>query len=135
MYVHNKKNGSVLLIVVFIIAMLSAVVVGIAQINTEELVLMTNQINSAKAIQAAYAGLNDTFAQLRSDCDWSDGFSNKSFNGGSYSVTVTGTAPDLTVTSIAQTSESYTAKVIAEVTLSDTSPYVIRIDTLKVNEE
>ena len=123
------------MIVVFIIALLSTVVIGIAQINAEELMLMTNQINSAKALEAAYAGLNDAFAKLRSDSDWSDGYSGKSFNSGSYAVSVSGSAPSLTITSTARTNEGFVAKVQAEVTLSDSSPYVIRIDTLKVNEE
>ena len=134
MYIQKNNKGSVILIVVFIIALLSAVVVGIAQINTEELMLTTNQINSAQAIEAAYAGMNDAFAHLRSDSGWTTGFSNKSFNRGSYSVTVTGTLPELIVTSTAVTSSGFTAKVIAEITVSNNSPYIIRVDQLKVNE-
>ena len=134
MNMRNKHRGSVILIVVFIIALLSTIVVGIAQINTEELMLMTNQINAAQAIEAAYAGLNDALAQLRSDSGWTAGFSNKTFNGGSYTVTVSGSLPELTINSTASTSSGFTARAVAEVTVSSDSPYVVRIDKLKVNE-
>ena len=134
MYMQKKYKGSVILVVVFIIALLSAVVVGIAQINTEELMLTTNQVNAAQAVEAAYAGMNDAFAQLRSDSGWTAGFTDKSFNGGSYTVTVSGTLPNLTVTSTAVTSSGFTGKAVAEITVSDSSPYIIRVDKLKVNE-
>ena len=129
-----RKNGSVILIVVFIIALMSTVVAGIAQINTEELMIMTNQANSAQALCSAYAGLNDAFAELRSDSGWIDGFTNKSFNGGSYTVSVSGSLPDITLISTATTSQGFVAKVQSDVTVSTSSPYIVRVDELRINE-
>ena len=63
-------NGSVLLIAIFVTALLSAVVIGILQMNTEEMQLMLNQIYAAEALATAEAGLNDAFAELRADSSW-----------------------------------------------------------------
>ena len=128
------QKGTVLLIVVFVIALLSTVVVGIAQINTEELMLMSNQANAAQALESAYAGLNDAFSELRSDSSWTDGFSSKSFNGGNYTVAVSGSLPNLVIDSTATTANGFVAKVSADVTVSTSSPYVIRVDELRINE-
>jgi len=73
MKVERKNNGSVLLIAIFTIALLSAVVMGILQINTEEIQLMYNSINAARALAIAEAGLNDAFAQIRADSAWRQG--------------------------------------------------------------
>jgi Tfp pilus assembly protein PilX len=129
-----KNNGSVILIVVFIIALMSTIVMGMAQLNTEELLIMTNQLNSAKALESAYAGLNDAFAELYSDSSWTTGFSNKSFNSGSYTVSVTGSFPNLMLTSMATTQQGYIAKVETDVTVSSSSPYTVRVDELRINE-
>jgi Tfp pilus assembly protein PilX len=130
----NKNNGSVLLITIFVLALFSAIVSGMLQISTEEIQLMQNELFATEALEIAEAGLNDAFSELRSDSSWTTGFSSKAFNGGSYTVTVTGTLPDLTIISTSTSSNSYTAKVEAKVTVGTTSPYVIRIDNFKINE-
>jgi len=131
---QTKNNGSVILMVVFIIALMSTIVMGIAQLNTEELLIMTNQINSTKALETAYAGLNDAFAELYFDSSWTNGFTNKSFNGGSYTVSVTGSYPNLTLTSTATTQQGYIAKAESDVSVSSSSPYTVRVDELRINE-
>jgi len=95
---------------------------------------MRNHIYAAKALAIAEAGLNDAFSELRSDSGWTDGFTDKSFNGGTYTVSVSGSLPDLTITSDAVSSESYAANVEADITVGTSSPYVIRIDDLRINE-
>ncbi len=52
-----RNNGSVLLITIFVVALLSAITIGILQINTEEIQLMRNQIRAAEALAIAEAGL------------------------------------------------------------------------------
>ena len=74
------------------------------------------------------------FAQIRTSRDWSSGFSNKSFEGGSYTVTVTGTLPNRTIESTGTTSQGFVARLDADVTISSSSPYIIRIDSLRINE-
>jgi len=130
-----KNNGSVLLITIFVVALLSAITIGILQMNTEEIQLMRNQIRAAEALATAEAGLNDAFSELRTDPNWSAGFINKAFNGGSYTVdAITGTLPNLTITSTGTSSQGFVARVGSDVTVSSSSPYIIRIDSLRINE-
>ena len=134
MAMRIKNNGSVIVIVVFIIALMSTIVMGIAQLNTEELLIVSNQANFAQAMESAYAGLNDAFAELHSNSSWTSGFTNKSFNSDSYTVSVTGSLPNLTLASTATTAQGYIAKVESDVTVSSSSPYVVRVDELRRNE-
>ena len=126
----QKNNGSVMLMTVFLIAMLSAVVIGIMQINAEEIQLSRNHICAAKALCIAEAGLNDALAQIRNDSQWDDGFTDKAFAQGQYSVDVN----DSTISSIGTSSEGFVARIEADITVGVTSPYVIRIDNLRINE-
>jgi len=122
---------------VFVIALLAALTMGMLQINTEEIQLMRNQIYAAGALATAEAGRNDAFSELRTDPNWSTGFTDKVFNGDAddtYTVTVTGTLPNLTIVSEANSPQSFVAIVDANVTVGTSSPYIIRIDNLRINE-
>ncbi|MBC8471558.1 MAG: hypothetical protein H8D56_19020 [Planctomycetes bacterium] len=129
-----KNNGSVLLITIFATALLSAITIGILQMNTEEIQLMRNQIYAAKAQAIAEAGLNDAFSELRVDSSWNSGFSNKVFDGGSYTVTVSGILPNLTITSTGTSVQGFVARVGADIRVGSISPYRIRMDSLRINE-
>ena len=139
--IHMKKkkynDGSVLLIVIFAIALLSVLVMGMLQMDTEEIQLMQNHIYATKALAIAEAGFNDALAEIRDDKDWNDGFEDKSFASGSYSVSVSGSLPTLRIESTATSSEGFIAKVTADITVdtSDSEDYTIRIDNLWINEE
>jgi Tfp pilus assembly protein PilX len=129
MKVELKKDGVALLIVIFVIALLAAVAIGMLQLNTEDIQLVQNQINAAQAIAAAEAGLNDAFSKIWQGSD--PNISSTSFNGGSYTVTdVNGT----TITSTGTTAQGFVARVKADITVETASPYIIRIDSLRVNE-
>ena len=129
MKVEPKDDGVALLIVVFVIALLAAVAMGMLQLNTEDIQLVQNQINAAQAIATAEAGLNDSFSRIRQGSD--PNISSTSFNGGSYTVTaVNGT----TLTSTGTTAQGFVARVRADITVGATSPYIIRIDKLRINE-
>ncbi len=129
-----RHNGSVFLIVVFAIAFIATITMGILVMTTEELQLMQNQLYAAQAMCTAEAGLNDAFAQIRTSSSWMTGFANKSFNGDTYTVTVTGTLPIRTITSEATSAQGYVARVAADVNVGVSSPYIIRIDSLRINE-
>lgn len=130
MKIIRKNNGSVFLIAIFVIALLAALVIGMLQINTEEIQLVRNQVYAADALAIAEAGLNEAFSEIRSDSGWSTGFTDKAFNGGSYTVDVNGT----TITSTGTSSQGFVAKVEANITVGTSSPYVIRIDNFRINE-
>jgi Tfp pilus assembly protein PilX len=131
---HRKNNGAIFLIVVFAIALVATITMGILVMTTEEVELMENQLYAAEAMCTAEAGLNAAFAQIRSDSNWTAGFTNTSFNGGTYNVTVTGTLPNRTITSTGASSQGYIASMAADVTINTVSPYKIRIDDLRVNQ-
>jgi hypothetical protein len=131
---QTKNNGSILLITVFAIALLATLVVGILQMNTEEITLMNNHMALTEALATAEAGLNDAFAALRVDSEWTAGFSNKSFEGGSYDVSVSGSVPNITVESTGTSRQGFQARTQASLTLSGSSPYIIRVDILRINE-
>ncbi|MCX5633118.1 MAG: hypothetical protein NTW93_05555 [Phycisphaerae bacterium] len=135
MRTKTKNDGSILIVVVFAIALMAALVAGILQLNTEQIQLMKNEVFAAQANAIADAGLADAFSELRSNQNWNTGFSNKSFGGGSYTVTVTGTPPDPNIISTGTSPQGFVAKVEAEVTIGSTSPsHIIRIDKLRINE-
>ena len=134
MKTKQKNNGSVFLLVVFVIALLAALVMGMLQMTTEEIQVMRNQIYAAEALAIAEAGLNDAFAEIRADDEWNDGFDDKSFAGGSYDVDVDGALPNLTIVSQGTSAQSFVARIAADVTVGSSSPYVIRIDELRINE-
>lgn len=132
----KSNNGSVLLITIFAIALLSMLVMGILQMNTEEIQLMQNHVWATQALAIAEAGLNDAFARIRADDEWIGPLTEVSFNGGTYDVTVTGTLPYRTIISTGSSSQGFVARVAADITVdtSDSSDHTIRIDNLRINE-
>lgn len=127
------KNGSVILIVIFAIALLSTIVIGMVQLNTEEIQLVQNQVYAAEALCVAEAGLNDAFSELRVDSSWTAGFVKKAFGSGNYSVTVDGGVPDLTVESLGTSGQGFVCDVAADITIGGSSPHIIKVDELRIN--
>ena len=125
-----RNNGSVMLMAIFATALLSMLVMGMLQLNTEEIQLVRNQISATEALAIAEAGLNDAFSELRVDPNWSAGFTDKAFNSGSYTVDVN----DSTITSTGTSPQGFVARVEADITIAGTSPCVIRINHLRINE-
>jgi len=131
----SRNNGSALLIAIFAVALLAALVMGMLQMNTEEIQLMQNQIYAVQALAIAEAGLNDAFAEIRADDDWDEGFDDKPFANGSYEVDVDGDLPNLTIVSEGTSSQGFVARVAADITVSSSYPYIIRIDNLRIDDE
>ena len=127
----TKNDGSVLMVVVFAIALLTAFVAGMLQLNAEQIQLMKNEVFSAQAMAIAEAGLADAFSRIRNS-PVPVNFSS-SFGGGSYTVTMAG-SPPATVSSTGTSPQGFVTRVAADITVSSTSPYVIRIDNLRINE-
>lgn len=125
-----------MLIVIFAIALLSAMVIGMLQMNTEEIQLMQNQIYAAQALATAEAGLNDAFSKLRDDDEWVGPLANEPFNDGLYNVSVTGALPNITIESEGISAQGFVARVKADVTVdtNGSSDHTIRVDNLRINE-
>ena len=128
-----RNNGSVLLITIFVVALLSAITIGILQINTEEIQLMRNQIRAAEALAIAEAGLNDAFAEIRVLDTFNNGY-NKPFAGGIYLINIQSNLPNVTIESTGTSSQGFVARIEADITVGSSSPYVIVIDNLRINE-
>jgi Tfp pilus assembly protein PilX len=127
---RRMEQGSVMLMVVLVAALLAAAIMGRLQVSTEEIQLMRNHIWGAEALATAEAGVNDALAQVRQDSGWSSGFTGKPFNGGSYTVVVDGS----TIWSTGVTERGFVAAVEARITTaSDGPPYSIRIDEWRIN--
>ncbi|MBN1360702.1 MAG: hypothetical protein JW993_08925 [Sedimentisphaerales bacterium] len=130
---HDGHNaGTVLPMVIFAVALLAALVIGMLEMNTEEIQIVRNHVEAAKALGVAEAGLNNALAELRIDRNWNDGFSGKSFpGGGQYSVVVEGSEITATGTSVG----GFMATVEAQVLISASGPpYAVSVQSLKVNE-
>jgi len=134
MKVERKNKGSVILLAVFTIALMATLVIGMLQMVTEEIQLAQNHIYSSQAIAVAEAGLNDAFYELRTDSSWNSGFTDKAFGGSSYTVTVAGALPNITIESTGTSGQGFMAKITAIVTISASAPHIIRIDESKLNE-
>jgi len=141
MKAKQKNSGVVLLIVVFVIALLAVTVIGILQINTDEIQLIDSQVHAAQTLAIAEAGLNDALYQLRQDRNWTGGAAGKTtdFANGSYTITAKSGLVGSDITSIATLKPplaSFRAEIRALVTIQDAPlpPYIIRIDNLMVNE-
>lgn len=139
MKIKIRKNASVLVMSVFVIALVSTLVIGILQVNMSEIWLTQHRVFAAQALAVAGAGLNDALAEIRNDPNWTAGFADKElaaeggFGGGQYTVDVNSNI--LSVTASTDTWQGYTATLEAQITVSDgNSPHIIRIDNLRVNE-
>lgn len=125
-----SQSGSVLLVVVVLVALLAATVMGHLQVNAEEIHLMQNHLHGVQAMALAEAGLNDALSQLRSASNWHDGFADRPLGDGSYTVSVDGS----TITSTATTSRGFAVRLEADVTIAEAGPpYLVRIDRLRIN--
>jgi len=133
-FTDKAKSGSVLLMVLFILALSAALITGMLQLTTEEILQMRNQMELAKSLTVAEAGLHDAFSEIRQDVNWDTGFSNKSFYEDSYSVSVSGSPPALTLVSTGQTAQGYTARMEAQILTGSSSPYSITIQSIRINE-
>ncbi len=129
---NKRNNGSALLIVVFLASLMSVLVIGILQLNTEELQIMRNQMNAAEAQATAEAGLNDALSEIRADNTWDAGFAGTAFNGGSYTVDVD---EGETIESTGTSSQGFVARIEAEITVGASGPpHIIRVDEVRINE-
>jgi Tfp pilus assembly protein PilX len=134
-----RNKGSILVISVFVVMLVSALVIGILQINLSEVWLTQHRVNAAQARAVAEAGLNEAFARIRIDANGTTAdfggtvSAEEDFAGGQYSVDVNNDI--LTVTADTNEWEGYSATLEAQITVSSGStPHIIRVDSLKANE-
>jgi Tfp pilus assembly protein PilX len=125
----RSHRGVVLILVVFIVALLSAVVIGLIQVDAEEVQIARNHLGAAQAMAIAEAGFNDELARSRTSGAL-QAIPKTAFAGGTYAVTVVGSD----VTSIGRTADGFAARVNATVQVqSGGSPHALNIEEFKVD--
>ena len=130
-----KKNGSVLILAVFAIAIITTLAAGMLQLSYEQIQLMQNQLYATEAFEISQAGLNSAFAQIRDDPNWNTGFAASSFAYGSFTVDVNNTdMPAITIRSVGTNNKGYSARITANCIVADQGPAAIRIAKLTVNK-
>lgn len=134
-----KNKGSVFVIAIFTIAMLATLTIGILQINAEEIRLVQNQVWAAEALALAEAGLSKAMAEIRNDRTWLEGLSevptgSVSFGSGHYSIGYRESDGFLIISAQVSDWQGYSATIEAQVTVTDQSPHIIRIDNMRINE-
>ena len=123
-----------MIVVLFILALSAALITGMLQLTTEEVLQMRNQMELAQSLSVAEAGLHDAFDEIRQDVNWDAGFTNKAFFEDAYTVTVEGSPPNLTLVSTGQTAQGYAARMEARILTGTGSPCSITIQSIRINE-
>lgn len=133
-FARQRRSGSVLLLVLFILALSAALITGMLQLTTEEILQVRNQQGLARALAVAEAGLHDAISEIRQDSAWNAGFNGKSFYEDTYTVTVEGSPPSLTLVSTGHTSDGYAARMEARIQAGGGEPHTITIQSIRINE-
>lgn len=127
----NVRQGSALLIVVFVVALLAAAVAGMLQIDTEQIQLMQNHLYLTEAANIAEAGIEDAIRCLRQDKSWKEGFSAEPFGDGSYTVEV----KQDTITSTGISAKGFATRIEADVSITGShAPYTVAITAMRLDE-
>lgn len=84
----KNQEGVALLMAIFALFFITLLIVAFLDITTIDLQIVKNQTTSLKALYIADAGIEDAIYELRQVKEWDDGFTDKPFNDGSYTVTV-----------------------------------------------
>jgi hypothetical protein len=71
-----------------VIALVSALVIGILQINMSEIRLTQHRVYASQTLALAEAGLNAALAQIRWDRNWTDGFQDEILAGEEKAVEI-----------------------------------------------
>lgn len=131
----RDRTGSVLLLVLFVLALSAALITGMLQLTTEEVLQLRNQIGLARAMAVAEAGLHDAFAQIRQDINWNDGFTDKAFGEDSYTVAVDGSPPELDLIATGHTEGGFQARLKTRIQVNTAPPHSITIRSMRINNQ
>ena len=113
MKIGNCEKGSAILIVMALIAMLSAAAIISVDRSNTEIDLAYNQLQDDRAFYTAEAGLQRALAQLRADNSWRNGYYRQVLEGGYYTTSLTdsSTQPGLVDSIIIKSTGQFTGAV------------------------
>ncbi len=98
--INDKERGAALIIALMVAVSLSMLIISTLEMVTSGIYITSNHKKYLRSLYMADAGVEDSIKQLRADPNWSTGFSNKSFESGSYTVSIdNSSSPLITITS------------------------------------
>lgn len=119
----KNRRGAILLMTVFIIALGAALIIGFLQVSTTDLQIVRNTQYSTRALYIADAGIEDALYELDQSSLWNAGFSNKSFAGDSYTVTIVNNHPSPSIIdSISTVAGSFQRHIQVQTTIQGSNP-------------
>lgn len=115
----TDNKGTIMVMVVYCIALFTAMMVGFLGVCTEDTLLLQNEVKYVESWYIAEAGLNDAYAQIKDNPYWNEGYSGKSLGKGDYTVNIYGYPPNLTVRSLGRCNQGYPVCMETDLYLSD----------------
>ena len=114
----NNNRGSILVMTMFALALVSTLIVGYLMIITTDLTIASNDAWSRQAEFAAEAGIAESLYQLSQNDNWSTGYSNEVLTTNqTFSVTVTNSKPLVTLVSTGS-SNGFDKQIQVELSIS-----------------
>ena len=116
----NNQRGGALIISLSLLGMLTLIcimAVNTAQTDTE---IAYNKINTEKSFYIAEAGAKSALAELNIDPDWEEGYSDYTFSGGAFTVSIEDSTSDVSLADsviVTSTGSYYGANSTVELTL------------------
>lgn len=118
----NDKPGAVLLMVLMLITILSALILSTLEMTVSSIYIVANHEREIKALYIADAGIEDAIKHLREDPYWTEGFDNKLFASGSYSVSIDASEYPLIKITSSGTLNDFQKRVESQVYIVDIPP-------------
>ncbi|MEK7298880.1 MAG: hypothetical protein AAB066_03225 [Candidatus Margulisiibacteriota bacterium] len=134
----ERSTGSVLVMAVFLIGMVTILVSAHALVINTDLQIVKNVIYTNEARNVAEAGIEDAISELRNNYLWQAGFSDKAFpiNATStYTVTVLNNYPSITLDSVGNVLGQYQCHIRVQLIVMGAplaAPYAIRVDRWEI---
>ncbi len=86
--IGNCEKGSAILIVMGLLAMLTAVAIMSVDRSNTDMELSSNQLQEERAFYLAEAGLERALVDINKDCKWRAGYYKQTLEGGNYTIEV-----------------------------------------------
>ncbi|HUU45450.1 MAG TPA: pilus assembly PilX N-terminal domain-containing protein [Acidobacteriota bacterium] len=88
----GNERGAAMLIALGILMMIGLIGAAVVQTSSTDMGIAENYQHDLRSFYAAEAGVEHTYGVLRDTVGWRDGFTDQSFAGGSYTVTLVDSA-------------------------------------------
>ncbi|HUU45449.1 MAG TPA: pilus assembly PilX N-terminal domain-containing protein [Acidobacteriota bacterium] len=90
-----NERGAAMLIALGILMMIALIGAAVVKTSSTDMGIAENYQHDLRSFYVAEAGVEHTYGVVRDSTDWRDGFTDASFAGGSYSVTLTDSTTDV----------------------------------------